>query len=41
MEYKTRYRPLEVLGPQGWSLLTDEAIAVSPTAQAALEGELA
>ena len=41
MEYKTRYRPLEVLGPQGWSLLTDDAIAVSPKAQAALEGELA
>ncbi len=41
MEYKTRYRPLEVLGPQGWSLLTDDAISVSPKAQAALEGELA
>lgn len=24
MAYKTRYRPLEVLGPNGWSLLTDE-----------------
>jgi arginyl-tRNA--protein-N-Asp/Glu arginylyltransferase len=41
MEYKTRYRPLEVLGPQGWSLLTDDAIAVSSKAQAALEGEMA
>jgi arginine-tRNA-protein transferase len=41
MEYKTRYRPLEVLGPQGWSLLSDDAIAVSSKAQAALEGEMA
>jgi len=41
MEYKTRYRPLEVLGPQGWSLLVDDPVAVSATAQAALEGELA
>ncbi|WP_448661828.1 arginyltransferase [Sphingomonas sp. CJ20] len=24
MAYKTRYRPLEVLGPNGWSVLTDE-----------------
>lgn len=24
MAYKTRYRPLEVLGPNGWTLLTDE-----------------
>ena len=24
MAYKTRYRPIEVLGPNGWSLLTDE-----------------
>ena len=24
MAYKTRYRPIEVLGPNGWSLLADE-----------------
>jgi arginine-tRNA-protein transferase len=24
MAYKTRYRPIEVLGPTGWALLTDE-----------------
>ncbi|QNQ11685.1 arginyltransferase [Sphingomonas alpina] len=41
MEYKTRYRPLEVLGPSGWHLLVDEPVAVSATTQAALEGELA
>nr|WP_295668306.1 arginyltransferase [Sphingomonas sp.] len=41
MEYKTRYRPLEVLGPQGWSVLAEDPIAVSAIAQAALEGELA
>ncbi len=29
MAYKTRYRPIEVLGPNGWSLLTDEDMAVS------------
>jgi arginine-tRNA-protein transferase len=29
MAYKTRYRPIEVLGPTGWSLLSDEDIAVS------------
>ena len=26
MEYKTRYRPLEILGPQGWRLLSDTEI---------------
>ena len=26
MSYKTRYRPIEVLGPTGWSLLGDEDI---------------
>lgn len=26
MSYKTRYRPIEVLGPSGWSLMTDEAV---------------
>ena len=30
MAYKTRYRPLEVLGPRGWSLLTDEMIGDMP-----------
>ena len=30
MAYKTRYRPLEVLGPNGWSLLADENAAYSP-----------
>ena len=28
MEYKTRYRPLEVLGPMGWKLFQDEPVAV-------------
>lgn len=41
MEYKTRYRPLEVLGPLGWSLFQDEPTAVSAQTQVALEGELA
>ena len=27
MGYKVRYRPIEVLGPNGWHLLADEAIA--------------
>ncbi|MBA3880497.1 MAG: arginyltransferase [Sphingobium sp.] len=27
MSYKTRYRPIEVLGPTGWSLLADEDAA--------------
>lgn len=26
MEYKTRYRPLEMLGPRGWTLMTDEEL---------------
>ena len=30
MAYKTRYRPMEVLGPRGWSLLTDEMIGDAP-----------
>jgi arginyl-tRNA--protein-N-Asp/Glu arginylyltransferase len=41
MEYKTRYRPLEVLGPRGWSLFQDEPVAASISVQAALEKELA
>ena len=32
MAYKTRYRPLEVLGPSGWTLLIDEDAAYSPPA---------
>jgi arginyl-tRNA--protein-N-Asp/Glu arginylyltransferase len=30
MEYKTRYRPLEVLGPAGWRLLEDAELATAP-----------
>lgn len=42
MAYKTRYRPIEVLGPAGWSVLRDEDITpVSAARQAALEQELA
>ena len=26
MSYKTRYRPIEVLGPSGWTVMTDEDI---------------
>ena len=45
MEYKTRYRPLEVLGPRGWTLLSDEDASYSPPAHAvdqaiALSGQL-
>ena len=29
MAYKTRYRPLEVLGPNGWALLDDEETPVA------------
>ena len=32
MAYKTRYRPLEVLGPNGWHLLTEEEVAPVPPA---------
>lgn len=39
MSYKTRYRPLEVLGPNGWSLLEDEEKL--PARLPALEDELA
>ncbi|MGJ3649263.1 arginyltransferase [Sphingomonas sp. GlSt437] len=38
MAYKTRYRPIEVLGPKGWSLLDDDAVL--PTRFPALEAEL-
>ncbi|MBN8816771.1 MAG: arginyltransferase [Sphingomonas sp.] len=46
MTYKTRYRPLEVLGPNGWSLLADENASYSPPVHPveqalALSGELA
>ena len=46
MAYKTRYRPIEVLGPSGWSMLEDEdanyAPPTHPAEQAlALSGELA
>ena len=30
MAYKTRYRPIEVLGPSGWSLLQDEEATYAP-----------
>ncbi|MCM8731745.1 arginyltransferase [Hephaestia sp. GCM10023244] len=30
MEYKTRYRPIEVLGPQGWKLLPEDEEALAP-----------
>lgn len=36
MAYKTRYRPIEVLGPTGWSLLVDEdAVGAMPDGVAA------
>lgn len=31
MSYKTRYRPIEVLGPSGWSLLDDADLPGAPT----------
>ena len=30
MAYKTRYRPIEVLGPKGWHLLEEEARPIAP-----------
>ena len=36
MEYKTRYRPLEVLGPAGWRRLEDSDLATPPARVAAL-----
>lgn len=36
MAYKTRYRPLEVLGPNGWRLLTDEDVVAAPAREPAL-----
>lgn len=32
MAYKTRYRPIEVLGPNGWHLLQDEEATYAPPA---------
>lgn len=29
MAYKTRYQPLEALGPRGWALMEDEGEAAS------------
>lgn len=35
MAYKTRYRPIEVLGPSGWALLADEeTVGAMPNAMA-------
>ncbi len=36
MEYKTRYRPLEVLGPAGWRRLTEADLVTQPERVAAL-----
>jgi leucyl-tRNA---protein transferase len=33
MEYKVRFRPIEKLGPGGWTLLSDNDVAESLTAQ--------
>lgn len=33
MAYKIRYRPIEVLGPKGWSLLVDEDASYAPPAE--------
>ena len=42
MAYKTRYRPIEVLGPRGWARMPDEvAEPASSSIQRALEDELA
>ena len=44
MAYKTRYRPIEMLGPKGWQLMPEEAAAAQPVSDAvqrALENELA
>jgi arginine-tRNA-protein transferase len=37
MAYKTRYRPLELLGPNGWRLITDEDVAPTPAREPALD----
>ncbi len=41
MAYKTRFRPIEMLGPRGWRLMPEDAEPVSPAVQAALQDELA
>ncbi|WP_174286166.1 arginyltransferase [Sphingomonas bacterium] len=41
MAYKTRFRPIEMLGPRGWRLMPEDARPVSPAVQAALQDELA
>ena len=41
MAYKTRFRPIELLGPQGWRRAPAPATPVSPRQQRALEDELA
>ena len=33
MAYKVRYKPIEVLGPNGWGILTDENRTYSPPAE--------
>lgn len=33
MQYKIRYRPIEVLGPTGWTLLVDENATYAPPAE--------
>jgi len=43
MAYKTRYRPIEMLGPRGWQRMADDAAPepVSAAMQRAIESELA
>ncbi|WP_375395906.1 arginyltransferase [uncultured Sphingomonas sp.] len=41
MAYKTRFRPIEMLGPRGWRLMPEDARPVSAAQQAALQDELA
>ena len=41
MAYKTRFRPIEMLGPRGWRLMPEDIQPVTPAQQAALQDELA
>jgi leucyl-tRNA---protein transferase len=41
MAYKTRYRPIEVLGPSGWTLLRDEPDAARERTRTVAESEFA
>jgi hypothetical protein len=43
MADKTRYRPIEMLGPKGWRRMADEGSAqpVADAVQRAIENELA